>query len=118
MHAAVSVPQAPRQGNDLTEGQLHHGARIGVGSIEHGNPRSCRSWKIDLIGPNAEGANREQLRMSFQHPLSDVCPGANAEKLDTVKGIDQFDFIERAGKHLDLVAPAFKRADGLRMDVL
>ena len=118
MHAGVPVPQAPRQGDDLTEGQLHHGARIGVGSIKHGNPRSCRSWKIDLIGPNAEGANREQLRMSFQHPLSDVCPGANAEKLDTVKGIDQFDFIERAGKHLDLVAPAFKRADGLRMDVL
>ena len=46
-----------------------------------------------------------------------MCPGANAKKLDTVKGLDQFNFIERAGQHLDLVAAAFKRTHGLGMDV-
>ena len=56
--------------------------------------------------------------MSFQYPLGDVCPGANAEKLNTVEGVDQFGFIECAGTHFDLVAAALKRTDGLGMDVL
>ena len=43
VHAGVPVPQTPSHGDDLTEGQFHHGARVGVGGVEHGNPRGCGS---------------------------------------------------------------------------
>ena len=47
-----------------------------------------------------------------------MCSGADTEKFDAIKGIDQFGFIECTGTHLDLVAAALKCADGLGMDVL
>ena len=46
---------------DLGQHQLGHAARVGEGALNTGTPRSRAASEVDLVGADAEGADRQQL---------------------------------------------------------
>ena len=114
----VAVGEPTHQGDDLAESQLDDRARVGERGVEHRDAplRGCR--QVDLVRPDAEGADGEQVRGVREYPLRDLGLGPDAEELYAVEGGDQLVFVEGAGARGHLDAVGMEDRGGERVEVL
>ena len=81
-------------------------------------PRSRGRAQVDLVGADAEAADRQQVRGSVEHLLGDLGVGPDAEQGHVVEGLDQLVLRERLRAQLHLEAAALEHVDGGGVDVL
>ena len=51
---------APHQADDVADHQLDHVARVRIRRVEHGHAVRARILQIDLVGADAEAADRRE----------------------------------------------------------
>ena len=119
VHPLGLLRQPSRQGDDLADHQLDDAAGVGVRRVEDRDAALGGAGQVDLVGADAEAADRDQVGGRLQHPRRDVGVGADPEQLHaTCQRLDQLVLGEGAGAQLDLVAARLERLDGDRVDVL
>ena len=67
--------------DDLGQRQLDHAAGVGERRVEHRDAAPARRGQVDLVGADAEGADRHQIRGRGQHALGDLGLGPDAEQV-------------------------------------
>ena len=60
VHAGVLLGQPAGQRDDLGEGELDDAAGVGERRVEHRDARRCGGRQVDLVGADAERADRDQ----------------------------------------------------------
>ena len=89
------------------------------GALKTAMPRSAAAGQVDLVGADAEAADRDQVGGRLEDPRGEVGVGPDAEQLRRrSQRLDQLVLGEGAGAQLDLVAARLERLDGDRVDVL
>ena len=61
-HLAGPVTELTREGDDLADDEFGDGTRVGKGRVEDGDPGLCGGLEVDLVGPDAETSDRQELR--------------------------------------------------------
>ena len=77
-----SISELARKGNNLSDDQFGDAARIAEGRVEDGNASLGRVFQVDLIGADAKTADDNQVFGSLEHPLGELCLGADANHLN------------------------------------
>jgi hypothetical protein len=80
----VLLRDAAHQHHDLGEHQLGDAARVGEGRVEHRDAAARRGGQVDLVGADAEAADRDQPGRRLEHRRS-VELGARADAEDVVE---------------------------------
>ena len=119
VHPLGLLRQPARQRDDLGDHQLDDAAGVGVRRVEDRDAALGGRVEVDLVGADAEAADRDQVLGRVEHPRRDVGVGADPEQLYAARQhLDELVLGEGAGAQLDLVAARLERLDGERMDVL
>ena len=123
LHPAAPVQQcvllrdAAHQHDDLGQHQLGHAARVGERRVEHGHATLGCGIQGDLVGPDAEGTDSDQLVGLLQHLGRELGARAQPHEVGIGNGIDQCLPFQRLGVSFDLGVPVgSERFDGGRMD--
>ena len=75
------------------------------GALNTATPRAGGGGQVDLVGADAERADRQQVRRGVQHPRGHLRLGPDAEQLTPRRSaLDQLVLVQRPGAALDLVA--------------
>jgi hypothetical protein len=82
MHFAGLVGEAALQRDNLGYHEFHHAAGVGKGGVEHGYTVSTGRRQVYLVGPDAKGANSEQMRGGFKGAGGDLGIAPHAEHVD------------------------------------
>src|SRR6266550_1842918 len=117
MHQGVLVREPPGQRDDLGDRELDHAAGVGERRVEDGDAPLRGCLQVDLVGADAERADREQLGRGVQDALRDVRLGADAQQGDRTDPVDQLVLVERAVERLDLEVGGAQHRHGVRMDL-
>ena len=88
------------------------------GALNTAMPALGRRGQVDLVGADAERADRQQVRRGLEHRRGDGGLGPDAEQVDAVEGGDQLVLVERALDRLDLDAPLGEQPHAVGVDVL
>ncbi len=118
VHPLRLLRQPAGERDDLADHELDHTARVGVRRVEHPDAPCRRGAQVDLVGADAEAADRLEVRCRFQDPRGHGGVGADAEQTDTGQGLDQLVLGQRARAQVHLVAAAAEDLGGRRVDVL
>ena len=117
MQQCVLLRNAAHQHDDLGQHQLGHAARVGERCVEHWHPAPGGGIQGNLVGPDAEGADGDQLLGLLQHLGRELGPGAQPHEVGIGDGINQCLPLQRLGMGFDLGVPVgSERFDGGRMD--
>ncbi len=82
VHLQRLLRQPPRQRDDLADDELDDAARVGVRRVEDRDAPLRGRGEVDLVGADAEAADRQQVRRPVEHRLGDRRVGADAEQRD------------------------------------
>ena len=118
VHALGLLGQPARQHDDLGDHQLDDAAGVGVRRVEDRDAALGRGGQVDLVGADAEAADRQQVRRVLEHARGDRGVGADPQQVHPVQGGDQLVLAQRAGAELDLETSGPEDLDGDRVDVL
>ena len=102
---AVPVDQPPGQADDLRDRQSRR--RCGCwsnGALNTATPACGRRAQVDLVGADAEGADRGQFRAARQHVRGHLRLRPDAQQVDAVQRGGQVGLVQRAAQRLHLVA--------------
>ena len=88
------------------------------GALKHGDARAGGGVQVDLVGADAERADRQQIGGLRNDPLGDLGARSDAQQADAVERVDQLVLAEGTSPVLDLEPALGEHADGLGMDVL
>ena len=72
VHPLGLLGQPAGQGDDLADHQLHDAAGVGVRRVEDRDAALGRRRQVDLVGADAEAADRQQVGRGVEHLLGDV----------------------------------------------
>jgi hypothetical protein len=64
LELARAVRELTRERNDLADDEFGDGARVGKGRVEDGDTLLGRAVEVDLVRPDAEAADDEELHAS------------------------------------------------------
>ena len=118
VHPPGLLGEPAGQRDDLADHQLHDAAGVGVRRVEDRDAALGRGHQVDLVGADAEAADRHQVARRVQRARGHVGVGADAEQVHAGQGRDQLVLGQGAGPQLDLVAARLEGLDGERVDVL
>jgi hypothetical protein len=104
VHLTVAVAEVPRKHDDLGEHELRDAARVRERRVEDADASAHRVLERDLIGPDAEGANRHEILRGVEHARRDLRLAADAEHLHAGEPRDQLVFLEGGVEQLHVVA--------------
>ncbi len=92
-HAAVQTRvfdgDAAREVDDLADGELDDGARVGVGGVKHGDAHLGSRRQIDLVCADAEGSDGLEFGARAQHSLGDLGLGTQAQVVHAFERVDE-----------------------------
>ncbi len=114
----VPLGEPAGQRDDLRDGELDHRARVGERCVEHGHTALGGRGEVDLVGADAERADRSEVRRCLDHPARDLGLGPDAEQLDPVQRRDQLVLVHGAGAGGHLGAVRAQQRGGMGMEVL
>jgi hypothetical protein len=117
VHLGVLLGEPPGERDDLGDHEFDHAACVGERRVEDGDPVFDRGAHVDLVGADAECADRDQVGCGGEHPCRDVGLGPDAEQRDTGEPADQVVLVERAVDHVDLEAGRAERLGGIEVDL-
>jgi hypothetical protein len=80
VHLRVLLRQPPRHRDDLGQRELDDAAGVGERRVEHRDAAPARGGQVDLVDPDAERADRGQLRRGRQDALGDLRPRPDAQQ--------------------------------------
>ena len=89
VHPLRLLGQSAGQRDDLADDQLDDTAGVGVRRVERRDPALCRGREVDLVGADAEGADRHQLGGVLEDALGDLGVGADPDHGLALQGLDQ-----------------------------
>ena len=115
VQAGVLDRDAAGQVDDLADGQLHHGARVRVGGVEHADPQARRRLQVHLVRADAERPDGPQPRSGGEDAGADMGLRADPQVVDAVEGADELVLVERArvAHDLDAVGGEDRVGDGV-----
>ena len=117
VHQGVFDGQPAGQSDEFGDGELDDAAGVGEGGVEDGDPRGAGRAQVDLVGADAERADRQQLRRRLENLCGDVGFGPDAEQVDALEAADQLVLVQRPGELLDVVAGGAQHGGAVGMDV-
>ncbi len=118
VHPHRLLRQPPRERDDLADHELHHAARVGVRRVEDRDAPVGRSGEVDLVGADAEAADRLEVGRRRQDSRGHRGVGPDPEQADPGEGIGQLVLGQCTHTQVHLVAAAAEDLGGRRMDVL
>ena len=98
--------------------QLDDAAGVGERRVEHRHAALGRRGEVDLVRPDAERADGEQVRGGREDPPGDVRLRSDAEETDALERLDELFLAERAWHRAHFVAGLRQSRRRVRMDVL
>jgi hypothetical protein len=110
--------QPAGQRDDLGDRQLDDAAGVGVGRVEDRDAALRGGPQVDLVGADAERADRQQVGGGVEDLLRDVRRRADAEQVDALHGLDELVLAQRPVAGLDLEALAPQEVGAVDVDVL
>jgi hypothetical protein len=116
VHEGVLLGQPAGHRDDLGEGQLDHRAGVGEGRVEDGDAGLRRGGEVDLIGADAERADRDEAVRGLKDLRGDLRLGPDAEQLHTLDALDQLDLVEGVADGLDLVTRCLEPGNRVRVN--
>ena len=112
-------PSCRAQHDDLADHQLGDAAGVAERRVEHRDAAPARGRQIDLVGADAEAADRHQLVRLAQHLVRKLGARADAEHVDARQPLDQVLFVQRLGQAGDVgVAVIGQIGDGVIVNAL
>jgi len=114
----VPVCQPSHQGDHLGQGDLDHRAGVGERCVEDRDATLGRCPHVDLVGADAEGADRPEIGGLRQDPLGHLGLGSDAQQLHAIEGGDQLVLVEGAGSRQHLGAVGAQDRGGKGVQVL
>ena len=105
VHLVGLLGQPASQRDDLGDHQLDHAAGVGVRRVEGRHAPAGGGVEVDLVGPDAEGADGLQVGRG-EHALGDLGVRPDADHRDALQRLDQLLLAQGAGAgvHADTVA--------------
>ena len=117
VHFSRRLKGATQQRDDLSDGQLSHGARIRVRIVEHSDAALVGSGAVNLVHADAEGTHRNQVRSGLHHRPRDWRLRAHAEDCGVANSGDQVTLIPCRLVALDVVSGGAELFHGYRADI-
>src|SRR5262249_27457755 len=108
VHFAVSAAQLAREHDDFGQHHLSNAARVTKGRVKNGNAALLGRGEINLVGPDAKRAVRQQPARFLDHFGGDLGLAPNPEDMDVADLSPELIGLERARKALDLKPLAAK----------
>jgi hypothetical protein len=118
VHAGVLVGQSPGQRDDLGQGQLHHATGVGERCVEHRHAPRGGGDQVDLVGADAERADREQPGRGVEHRGRHLGLGPDTEQVHVGHALDQLGLVQRPAQRLDVDAVGLQPGYRIRVDAL
>jgi hypothetical protein len=118
VHVVVLDGQPAGQRDDLGQRQLDDAAGVAERRVEDAHPALGGGGQVDLVGADAEGADREQVRSGVEDLGGDRGVGADAEQPHPGQPLGQLAGPERPVQPVDVVAGVLERPGGVGVDVL
>ena len=87
------------------------------GALKTGMPSRGGGGEVDLVGADAEGADRLQVGRGLEDAPRHIGLRADAQQLHSAQGVDQFGLVERSLDGFDLDPALGEQPDAFRMDV-
>ena len=109
---------AAHQADDVANDQFHHGTGIRIRRVEHGDAALARVVEIDLVGADAEAADRGQVGTGVDHLASDIRLGANAQQINTFERVDELILAQSALERFHFKTVVSQRLRRERMNIL
>ena len=117
MHQRVLDRQPAGERDEFGDGELDDAAGVGERGVEDGDAGGARRAQVDLIGPDAEGADRQQVGGALENLGGDVGLGPDAEQVDSLEPVDQLVTLERPGELFDVISRGPQEGGGVGVDV-
>ncbi len=118
VHRRVLLGQAPGQRDDLRDRELDHAAGIGERRVEDGDALAGGGGEVDLIGADAERADRREPVGSTEYASTDLCLRTDAEQCHARDPLDQLVLVQAASRGLDEVTLGLQSHYRFRVDIL
>ena len=118
VHQRVLLGEMPSQRDDLGQRQFDDAAGVGERCVEHGNAASRSRREIDLVGADAERADRDQVRGRLEHARGHLGLRANTKQLDAGQCGDELVFVQRTAARFDRVIGFAQERVGIGVDLL
>ena len=115
---AVALERAAHEHDDLADRELDHAARVRVRRVEDGDATRGGGGEVDLLGADAEAADREEAVRGGEGGGRHAGLRADAEERDALERAGEFGLGQRVGDRLDLVAFVREHVRGVGVDVL
>ncbi len=110
---------AAHEHDNFAHHQFRHGTCVAVRCVKNGNTVHTRSFKINLIGANAEAANGHKPVCAIQHFLGQLRAGTDANNMHTFQRLFEGIALQRAFMtHNVFITAGFKKGDGTIVDTL
>ena len=110
---------AAHQHDDLADGEFGDAAGVGERRVEHRDSEGGCRTQVDLVGADAEAADRHQRAGAAEHALGKLGAAADAEDVGAAHGLDQRVVLERLLIQRDAgIARALEQRDGGGADAL
>src|ERR1700685_957452 len=81
VHLPRVITQMAREHDHFRDDHFRNAAGVGKGSVEDGNAPAVCAFEVDLIGADAEAADRQQPSARRQHGVGDARLASNAEQM-------------------------------------
>ena len=118
LHMVRVCRDAAHQADDVADDQFHHGTGIRIRRVEHGDAALARVVEIDLVGADAEAADRGQVGTGVDHLASDIRLGANAQQINTFERVDELILAQSALERFHFKTVVSQRLRRERMNIL
>ena len=102
MRFGVSLRNAAKQQQQLANYQLRHGTGVRERRVKDRDTAFCGGIQINLVGADAETANRHQLFRRSNNVFSQLGTGSQANEMGITDGRFQLFGIERAFVKFDV----------------
>ena len=110
---------AAHQHDDFADRQLRHRAGVGEGRVEDRDAADARGGQRDLVGADAEAADRDQPVGGLEHFFPELGARADADHVHALQSLAQLRAVQRLGQTGDvLVAGGAEKLDGGLMNAL
>ena len=96
---AVALGQAPGQRDDLGQGDLHDRPGVRERGVERRDTVRGGGLEVDLVGADAERADRDEVRCGLDDAGGHVGLGPDAEDVDALERLDQLGLVHGPGSH-------------------
>src|SRR5476649_1214748 len=99
---SVLLRDAAQQQDGFCQHQFGHRTGVGVRCVEHRNTALAGSVQVNLVGPDAEAADRDQFLGVVEQLFSQLGAGANTDEVSVGDLFLKFGFRQRLGVVLDV----------------